>query len=62
MRKLAKRLHILYAFGFILCITGVVYLAEAYIKYLSDWDRLTCLLLGVGMFAFLGKYFDDTGR
>lgn len=62
MRILAKRAILLYGFGIILCITGVVYLAEEYIKYLSDWERLACLLLLVGLFAFLGKYFDDTGR
>jgi len=62
MSRLTKRAYILYGFGFILCITGVAYLAATYIKYLSDWDRLICLLLCVGMFAFLGKYFESTRR
>ena len=54
--------YILYGFGIVLCISGMAYLAAEYVKYLSDWAKLACLLLSIGLFAFLGKYFDDTGQ
>jgi len=54
--------YILYGFGIALCISGMAYLAAEYVKYLSDWAKLACLLLSIGLFAFLGKHFEDTGR
>jgi hypothetical protein len=52
---------ILYGFGILLCIAGVGYLAAEYVKYLSDIGKIVSLLLTVGFFAFLGKYFEGLG-
>lgn len=53
--------YILYGFGILLCLSGVGYLAAEYVKYLSEVGKLVSLLLTVGMFAFLGKYFESLG-
>jgi len=53
--------YILYGFGILLCIAGVVYLAAEYVKYISEWGKLACLILTIGMFALLGKYFEEIG-
>ncbi len=53
--------YILYGFGILLCIAGVVYLAAEYVKYISEWGKLVCLILTIGMFALLGKYFQEIG-
>ena len=53
--------YILYGFGILLCLSGVGYLAAEYVKYLSEIGKLVSLLLTVGMFAFLGKYFEGVG-
>ena len=53
--------HILYSFGLLLCLSGVGYLAAEYVKYMSEAWKLVSLLLMVGMFAFLGKYFEGLG-
>jgi len=53
--------YILIGFGILLCLAGVGYLAAEYVKYLSQAGRLVSLLLTVGMFAFLGKYFESLG-
>ncbi len=53
--------YILYGFGIIFCIAGVAYLAAEYVKYLSDAGRIVSLLLTVGLFAFLGKFFEKAG-
>ena len=55
------RIYILYGFGILLCVAGVGYLAAEYVKYLSEIGKLGCQILTVGMFAFLGKYFQDRG-
>jgi len=55
------RTYILYGSGIVLCIAGIAYLAAEYVKYLSEPGKLICLLLVVGMFSFLGKYFDEKG-
>ena len=55
------RTYILYGSGIVLCIAGIAYLAAEYVKYLSEPGKLACLLLAVGMFGFLGKYFDQRG-
>jgi len=52
---------ILYGFGILLCLAGIGYLAAEYVKYLSEIGKLVSLLLTVGMFAFLGKYFEGLG-
>ncbi len=53
--------YILYGFGILLCLSGVGYLAAQYVKYLSDIWRLFSLLLTIGLFAFMGKYFESLG-
>ncbi|MFH1016325.1 MAG: hypothetical protein V1771_04935 [Chloroflexota bacterium] len=53
--------YILYGFGILLCLSGVGYLAIQYVKYLSELGRLVSLLLTVGMFAWLGKFFESVG-
>jgi len=52
---------ILFGFGVLLCLAGIGYLAAEYVKYLSEVGKLACLLLTVGMFGFLGKYFEGLG-
>lgn len=56
------RNYILYGFGIALCLSGIVYLAAEYVEYLSDWGKLGCLILLVGLFAFLGRHFQELGR
>jgi len=53
--------YILYGFGILLCLSGVGYLAAQYVRYLSEVGRLFSLLLTIGMFAFMGKYFESLG-
>ena len=53
--------YILYGFGILLCLSGVGYLAAEYVKYLSEAGKLVSLLLMMGMFASLGKYFEGLG-
>jgi len=53
--------YILSGFGILFCLAGIGYLAAEYVKYLSETGRVVSLLLTVGMFAFLGKYFEGLG-
>jgi len=53
--------YILFGFGIIFCLAGVGYLAAEYVKYLSEWGQLISLLLTVGLFTCLGKYFEGVG-
>ena len=53
--------YILFGFGILLCLSGVGYLAAEYVRYLSEVGKLISLLLTVGMFASLGKYFEGLG-
>ena len=55
------RTYVLYGFGLALCLAGVGYLAAEYVRYLSEPGKLACLLLMVGLFGFLGKYFQEKG-
>ena len=55
------RTYILYGAGIVLCIAGIAYLAAEYVKFLSEPGKLACLMLAVGMFGFLGKYFEGKG-
>ena len=52
---------ILFGFGILFCIAGIGYLAAEYVKYLSDVGKIVSLLLTVGLFTFLGKYFEGLG-
>ena len=53
--------YILYGFGVLFCVAGVAYLAAEYVQNLSDLGKIGSLLLTVGLFAFLGKYFEALG-
>ena len=53
--------YVLFGFGILFCMAGVGYLAVEYVKYLSEVWKLVALLLTVGMFAFLTKYFEGIG-
>lgn len=55
------RIYILYGFGIVSCIAGMAFLSAEYIKYLSEPWKLVSLLLVIGMFGFLGKYFQEMG-
>lgn len=55
------RTYILYGFGILLCVSGLVYLSVEYLKYLSEFGKLGALLLSVGLFASLGRYFQNRG-
>ncbi|MBA7682524.1 hypothetical protein ES703_90874 [subsurface metagenome] len=55
------RQYVLYGFGILLCVAGIGYLAAEYVKYMSEIGQLVALLLTVGMFGFLGKYFQELG-
>ena len=50
--------YILYGFGVLSCVAGVGFLAAEYVKYLSEAGKMVSLLLTVGMFTFLGRYFE----
>ena len=52
---------ILFGFGILFCIAGIGYLAAEYVKYLSDAGKIVSLLLTIGLFTFLGKYFEGLG-
>ena len=56
-----RLVYVLYGFGILLCLAGVGYLAAEYVKYLSEVGKLVSLLLTIGMFSFLGKYFEGLG-
>jgi len=53
--------YILYAFGILMCVAGVIYLASEYIRCLSDVGKLLILILMVIMFTSFGKYFEERG-
>ncbi len=53
--------YVLFGFGILFSLAGVDYLAAEYVKYLSEAWQLVSLLLTIGMFAFLSKYFEDIG-
>ncbi|MFC1908992.1 hypothetical protein ACFLXD_03950 [Chloroflexota bacterium] len=53
--------YVLFGFGILFCLAGVGYLAAEYVKYLSEVWKLVSLLLTIGMFAFLSKYFENLG-
>ncbi len=53
--------YVLYGFGILFCVAGVGYLAAEYVRYLSELGKIASLLLTVGLFTFLGKYFEGMG-
>ncbi len=56
------KIYILYIIGTVSAIAGLGYLAWEYVRYLSEPGKLGCLLLLVGLFGALGKYFEERGR
>jgi len=56
-----RLVYVLYGFGILLCLAGIGYLAAEYVRYLSEVGKLVSLLLTVGMFGLLGKYFEGRG-
>ena len=52
---------ILFGFGILFCLAGIGFLAAEYVRFLSEAGKLISLLLTVGMFTFLGKYFENLG-
>jgi len=53
--------YVLYGFGILFCLAGIGFLAAEYVKYMSELGKLGSLLLTVGMFAFLSRYFQEIG-
>jgi len=52
---------ILFGFGILFSVAGIGFLAAEYVKFMSEIGKLVSLLLTVGMFAFLTKYFEGIG-
>ena len=55
------RTYILFGFGIVCSIAGTAYLAAEYVRFLSELEKLFALLLVVGVFGFLGKFFEMRG-
>jgi len=53
--------YVLYGFGILFSVAGIGFLAAEYVKFMSEIGKLVSLLLTVGMFAFLTKYFEGIG-
>ncbi len=53
--------YVLYGFGILFSVAGIAFLAAEYVKYMSEIGKLVSLLLTVGIFAFLTKYFQEIG-
>jgi len=56
-----RLIYVLYGFGILFSVAGIGFLAAEYVKYMSEIGKLVSLLLTVGMFAFLTKYFQELG-
>ena len=53
--------YVLYGFGILFSLAGISFLAAEYVKYLSEIGKLVSLLLTVGIFASLTRYFQEIG-
>ena len=53
--------YILYGFGILFCLAGIGFLAAEYVKFMSEIGKLVSLLLTIGTFASLSKYFEGIG-
>lgn len=53
--------YVIYGFGILFAVAGIGFLAAEYVKYMSEAWKLVSLMLTVGMFAFLTKYFQELG-
>jgi len=56
------RVYIPYIIGTVSVVAGLGYLAWEYVSYLSEPGKLGCLVLLVGIFGSLGKYFSERGQ
>lgn len=54
--------NILYIIGAVSVVAGLGYLTWEYVRYLSEPGKLGCLVLLVGVFGSLAKYFEERGR
>lgn len=54
--------RILFIVGTVAVIAGLIYLASEYVRYLSELGKLGAIVLLVGIFGALGKYFEQEGR
>ncbi|MBI4187566.1 MAG: hypothetical protein HY530_08710 [Chloroflexi bacterium] len=52
---------ILFGFGILFSLAGIGYLAAEYVKFLSEAGKLLSLLLTIGLFSFLSRYFKIMG-
>ncbi len=56
-----RLVYVLYGFGILFSLAGIGFLAGEYMKYMSEIGKLVSLLLTVGIFAFLTRYFQEIG-
>ena len=56
-----RLVYVLYGFGILFSLAGIGFLAAEYVKYMSEIGKLVSLLLTVGIFAFLTRYFQEIG-
>lgn len=56
-----RLVYVLYGFGILFCLAGIGFLAAEYVKYMSEIGKLVSLLLAVGLFASLSRYFQEIG-
>ena len=53
--------YVLFGFGILFSLAGIGFLAAEYVKYMSEIGKLVSLLLTIGIFAFLTRYFTEIG-
>ncbi len=56
-----RLVFVLYGFGVLFSVAGIGFLAAEYVKYMSELGKLVALLLTIGIFAFLTRYFQEIG-
>ena len=56
-----RLIYVLYGFGILFSLAGIGFLAGEYVKYMSEIGKLISLLLTVGIFASLTRYFQEIG-
>ncbi len=56
-----RLVFVLYGFGVLFSVAGIGFLAAEYVKYMSEVGKLVALLLTIGIFAFLTRYFQEIG-
>ncbi|MDP2729061.1 MAG: hypothetical protein Q8O55_01060 [Dehalococcoidales bacterium] len=56
-----RLIYVLYGFGLLFVVSGIGFLAAEYVKHMTEIGKLVSLLLTVGIFASLTKYFSEIG-